>query len=231
MDQAHRALILLLLFGCAGEDPTQLLLDGGPRDAGSVRDAGVDTSALPFARSVTAFDDGDGAGFGQDAMPGVVLGPPRGGGLEGGSTDVVSLGVGGTIVVGFGDYTIVDGPGPDFVVFENAFWVQGDPSDVFFELGEVSVSDDGETWHTYPCDADATEPPWTGCAGWSPTRPFDPFDLPLTPDRTGGDAFDLADLGLDEARFVRIRDLSTEGVPPTAGFDLDAIGLLHVDGR
>lgn len=230
VDQAHRALIFVALLGaCAGEDPTTVELDAGPRDAGSVRDGGVDTSQLPFAQSVESFDDGALAGFGQERMPSVVLGPPRGSGTSAGSIDVVSLGVGGEIVLGFGAHTIVDGPGPDFVVFENAFWVDDDPNEVFFELGEVSVSTDAATWRTFACDAGATAPPWTGCAGWSPTLRFEPFDLPLLHDVTGGDAFDLAEVGLDSARYVRIRDLSTDGAAPSAGFDLDAVGILHFE--
>jgi hypothetical protein len=45
---------------------------------------------------------------------------------------------------------------------------------------------------------------------------------------SGGDAFDLATVGLRRARFVRIRDLQTHGpTAPAAGFDLDAIAVLH----
>jgi len=53
-----------------------------------------------------------------------VLGPPRGK-PGAGSLHVLSLGVGGEIVLGFGG-SIVDGDGPDFVVFENAFFIDGD---------------------------------------------------------------------------------------------------------
>ena len=42
-----------------------------------------------------------------------------------------------------------------------------------------------------------------------------------------GDAFDLAEVGLAEARWVRIRDLGTGGEAPSAGFDLDAVGAVH----
>jgi len=45
----------------------------------------------------------------------------------------------------------------------------------------------------------------------------------------GGDSFDLADLGIAEARFVRIRDLSDAGGPPSAGFDLDVIGAVYLE--
>ena len=52
--------------------------------------------------------------------------------------------------------------------------------------------------------------------------------VPLDPQQSGGDAFDLADLGLERVRFVKIRDLETQ--PPggiTSGFDLDAVGAIH----
>ena len=43
----------------------------------------------------------------------------------------------------------------------------------------------------------------------------------------GGDAFDLADLELESVRYVRIRDLSESGRGMAAGFDLDAVGVIH----
>ena len=49
---------------------------------------------------------------------------------------------------------------------------------------------------------------------------------PTDPDVAGGDAFDLADIGVDSARFVRITDSGFNvagygGI--TGGFDLDAV--------
>ena len=40
----------------------------------------------------------------------------------------------------------------------------------------------------------------------------------------GGDAFDLADLGLESANFVRIVD---SGANILGGFDLDAVVIVH----
>jgi hypothetical protein len=184
---------------------------------------------LPYASEVVRFEPGDGAGFGEDDLPGVVLGPPEGKGREAGSLDVLALGIEGAIELGFGSSSIVDGVGPDFVVFENAFWPGGVAEQVFAELGEVSVSEDGETWLSFTCDTagrgDGTFP---GCAGWSPTLEYDPKAVvPLDPELSGGDAFDLADVGLASASFVRIRDVSRAGSSPTAGFDLDAVGVVH----
>lgn len=201
---------------------------GGTADAGAP-DAGRDTTGLPYAAEVVSFEPGEGAGYGQARLPDVVLGPPDGKGTHAGSLDVLSLGVGGHVVLGTGAVELFDGPGPDLVVFENAFWANGVRQDVFAELGEVSVSTDAVSWHTFACDPTRLgRHEWPGCAGWSPALAYDPFALvPLDPVLSGGDAFDLADVGLSSARYVRVRDVATDGVAPSAGFDLDAVGLVH----
>jgi hypothetical protein len=183
---------------------------------------------LPYAGYVVSFEPGEGAGFGQSSLPDIVLGPPAGKGNEAGSLDVLSLGKGGSITLGFEHHAIADLAGPDLVVFENPFWPGGDARAVFAEPGEVSVSEDGETWLTFPCDfAGEGEGSFAGCAGVTPTLVYDPTTaMPLEVGVTGGDAFDLADLGLNSANFVRIRDLSRAGEAPTAGFDLDAVGIV-----
>lgn len=181
-----------------------------------------------YASEVLRFEPGPHAGFGAERFPEIVLGAPAPGADGGGSLDVLSLGVGGVIELGFGAREIVDGPGPDIVVFENAFEVATAPGEVFAELGRVSVSEDGETWHAFACDPDPDADP-TGCAGARPTAPFDVYAPgPLDPEQTGGDAFDLAELGLEAARFVRIEDLAERGKAPSGGFDLDAVGLVHL---
>lgn len=172
-----------------------------------------------FAQRVLTFSPGPGAGFGADKLPGIVLGPPQGAGAGGGSLDVVSLGTDGTIVLGF-DGAIVDGPGPDLIVFENPFpgWQ---------ETGAVAISLDGATWHEWPCAA--TSANHEGCAGVhsvlaNTANGIDARD----PGAAGGDAFDLADLGVARGHFVRIRDTGRNPAdPPTAGFDLDAVAVIH----
>lgn len=241
MDRAQRRLtsgaralfaVLLVLAGwsCGGG------AQGEPRDDGDGVESPVeetcDDTTLPYASELVRFTPGDAAGYGQSRLPDVVLGPPAALGPAQGSLDVVSLGVGGELVLGFGSRVIVDGEGPDLIVFENAFYVGGDPSKVWSELGEVAVSEDGETWHAWPCDAGASGPPWLGCAGWTPTQAFARCTtLVLAPEQTGGDAFDLAELGLGSARFVRVRDLASTGAAPSAGFDLDAVGLVNWEQR
>ena len=177
-----------------------------------------------YATELVSYDPGPGAGFGQDQLPDIVLGPPDGRGPEAGGLDVLSLGQGGSIVLGFGDSVIIDGPGPDFIVFENPFWVGGDSTNVFAELGQVEVSEDGQTWVGFSCNVDTRE----GCAGWQPPLPFESASVvPPELEICGGDGFDLADLDLPMARFVRVTDLGENDASPSAGFDLDAVAIIH----
>jgi hypothetical protein len=219
-----------------------------PGDAGSPSSDGETEggSAWPIDRFVTgvvSFDPGPCAGFGEASMPAVVEGPPVGGGAEQGSTDVVSLGNGGSIVVSLTPNAIVDGPGPDFIVFENPFLIGGNPDDIYAEPGEVSVSDDGVTWLTFPCapavdpsSSTGVGPPYGLCAGWHPvySNPNNGIS-PVDPSVAGGDPFDLADVGLARAHYVRIVDRTAESCPDggerptTNGFDLDAVSIVNAE--
>lgn len=181
----------------------------------------------PFADEVVSFSPASETSFGHDRLPDIVLGPP------GGLYDVASLGCGGEIVLGFAEPGIVDGPGVDLIVFENAF------SADFPEPGEVAVSDDGERWFTFTCTPETLE----GCAGVTPTLAYPDSGLdPRDPEAAGGDGFDLAALPDAPAQvsFVRIRDRSSEywatqgqgpwcdpGQQGSGGFDLDAIVAVH----
>lgn len=222
----------LALVACGG-GATEPAPDAGPSGAAGAPDGNRPDPPpdpnLPYATEVVDFEPGAGAGYGQSKLPNVVLGPPSGSGTDHGSLDVLSLGKGGRIVLGFGQFAISDGPGPDLVVFENPFWPGGDASRVYAEPGEVSVSEDGETWLTFPCDgAGDGEGHFAGCAGVTPTLVYDPQStVPLDPAVTGGDVFDLAAVGLVTANFVQIRDVSDFGSAPTAGFDLDAVGIVN----
>jgi hypothetical protein len=216
-------------------DAAKPLVDGGYAVGGS--DGGV-IRADRFVTQVVSFTPGDCAGFGIPKMPDVVLGPPVGAGSLAGSLDVVSLGRLGEIVVSFGDNAIVDAPGPDFIVFENAFWAGGDPSRPAAELGEISVSDDGVTWKAFACDpAAANGPPYGACAGWRPVYSTPSNGIsPVDPEAAGGEPYDLADVGLARARFVKVRDLGAGTTcppsppkPNNVGFDLDAVALVHAE--
>ena len=181
-----------------------------------------------FATTVESFIAGSGPSFGQAHLPAVVLGPPKGAGSINGSLDVVTLGNGGSITLGFAPSAIVDRPGPDFIVFENAFYVNGDPDAPYAELASVEVSDDGADFVAYPCTASVA--PYGSCAGWHPVyaNPDDNTIDPTDPVVAGGDAFDLADLGMPEARYVRITD-RVDLTGSNGTFDLDAVSIVNAD--
>jgi hypothetical protein len=197
-------------------------------------DGGV-LAADRFATRVVSFTPGDCAGFGVAQMPAIVLGPPVGAGDGQGGLDVVSLGSGGTIVLSFEPNAIIDGPGVDFIVFENAFFAAGNPDRPSAEVGEVSVSDDGVTWTVFPCTS--TKAPFGTCAGWHPvySSPRNCIS-PVDPAVAGGDAFDLAAVGVTHARYVRVIDRSMETCPTdpsqkltSNGFDLDAVSIVNAE--
>lgn len=198
---------------------------GGGSGGGADEFAACPSGTGDFASTVRDHEFGPGQDVGQDDFPDLVLGPPHGLGTGQGSTDdVVSLGDGGFVELGFGEAVIVDAPGVDFLVFENPFFVGGDPEEPFAELGEVSVSEDGVTWRTFPCHAESY--PYEGCAGWHPVlaNPEENDLDPTDPEAAGGDPFDLADVGLSFARYVRITDVS-DGAGTS--FDLDAVSVVH----
>lgn len=184
------------------------------------------TPSDPYIDCVESFTP-EGAVYGQDRFPQVVLGPPMPGPLNMGSLDVLSLGCGGAITLYFDAPAIVDGPGPDFLVFENPIPAG---TGTFAEPARVLVSADGSEWRAFPCDpaGDAT---LTGCAGVALAQPTED---PTDPALAGGDAFDLAQLGLASARYVRLLDVSvayhgdrTWCGGGGGGFDLDAIAVVH----
>jgi hypothetical protein len=188
------------------------------QDAGVAADAGE--SLDPWADRVVAVQYGPGAGFGQDRLPNVVLGPPQGGGASTGSLDVLSLGLLGSIDLEFTDWVAIDGPGVDLLVFENPFGT-------FFETGVVSVSDDGVTWREFPCDATDGG---VGCAGTRHVFANPGAGISGTdPLQAGGDGFDLAEVGLTRARFVRVRDSGANRFygAPGGGFDLDGVAVVN----
>jgi hypothetical protein len=197
-------------------------------DSGTERDGGFAChgAGARFATGSPEHEFGPGQNLGQDLFPAPVLGPPKGGGACQGSTDVVSLGNGGFVALEFAGNAIVDGPGPDFIVFENAFGISCNTANVFAELGTVSVSDDGVTWTAFPCTATAA--PYGQCSGWhiveanADTNDIDPTD----PAVAGGDAYDLADIGVSRARYVRVDDRAD--LTGMAGvYDLDAVAIVH----
>ncbi len=157
--------------------------------------------------------------------------------------DVTSLGEGGTITLGF-DAVLQDGEGYDFAVFENGF------GDEFLELAFVEVSSDGVHFVRFDT-ASSVDEPVSAYGTLAPTRiqgfagkyrvgwgtPFDLQALQPRPEVRGG----LVDLtSIVAVRIVdivgdgRVRDslghLVYDPYPTSggAGFDLDAVGLIHV---
>ncbi len=168
-----------------------------------------------FATSVVQFNQGSGTGVFDTSL---ILGGPQCGGFSSGSTDVLTLGVGGDVTLAF-DVTLTDGPGADFTVFENGFVFSGT---VFAEVAFVEVSTDGVTFARFPSRYYGAPGPlgnfallpfttYEGLAGGLPglanvtTNTIDPFN----PVVSGGEAFDLAELAADPGVVSGAVDLST----------------------
>ena len=147
--------------------------------------------------------------------------------------DIEAIGLSGEIIVGFNERVLLNGPGADFIIFENAF-VNPVNNGIFAEPAIISVSKDGINFIEFPYDKTTLK----GLAGLTPTYgDKDPFN----PDISGGDAFDLDDLGLDFIKFIKIKDttLIVAGLPKShkywnpefllSGFDLDAIVGLYLE--
>lgn len=205
--------------------------------------------ADPFADAVADRRLLHASAYNATALPGIVLGPPRGGGVSAGSLDVVSLGAatfgdgggepyGGSIVISFENNLVCDGPGADFTVFENVFYINGtngapDPNQRMMEPATVSVSQDGTTWFTFPTDFSPRYDPTTGAlnlrhpfvfnkgfAGVNPViangTSVDPTDTAVS----GGDSFDLADLrvpGLTWIRYIRLQSTGNKWLTDSNG--------------
>src|SRR5690554_6841828 len=151
--------------------------------------------------------------------------------------DIVVLGRGGEITLTF-DQPIMNGEGYDFAVFENSF------SSTFLELAWVEVSSDGVNFYRFP-NYSFTANPVGGFGNVDPTNIHGlagkyrggygtPFDLDELKDQVG--------LDVDNITHVKIIDIVGNGTaldslgniiyepyPTTgsAGFDLDAIGVIH----
>lgn len=232
-------MLTLLLLACTAGKPadtgatgdTDTGDTGADTASGDAADTGFDTAGDTgdtgpvgpdaFVDRVVTYVPGEAAGFGQERFPDIVYGPPDAPGNGGASTDVLTLGREGSIVIAFDDIALVDGEGPDLLVFENPFtgW---------YETGHVAVSEDGETWHEWPCDPTDAANLFPGCAGVGVVYANGDNGLATDAAAAGGDAFDLADLGLTRARYVRIRDSGANEYSGNAGgFDLDAMAVVN----
>ncbi len=190
----------------------------------------------PFADSVIYYNWGTGDFANQNPpyFPGNVLGEPSRNATEtvpeNDPYEICSLGFGGEIIIAFTDNAIVNGEGVDFTVFENAFRIRygARAGEIFAEPAKVAASKDGITFYEFPFDSLTLE----GLAGKTPTNGAAD---PTNPDSSGGDSFDLSDIGLDTVYFMKITDVteiirepSHPFFDPTAnGFDLDAVVAVH----
>ncbi len=198
--------------------------------AAQTRGAGADT--------VFSVKWGMGQDFGRMNFPTNVLGLPdtsaRADRPSSNPAQVCSLGMGGEIVLGWKNTVLVNRTGADFSVFENAF-LRFDGK-VFAEPAKIAVSQDGVRFVAFPFDSLSLQ----GCAGKTPTNGN---ENPFNPRVSGGDSFDLATIGMDSIRFVKITDISAMVLnnpkhpfydPTITGFDLDALvgfSLLPVQAR
>ena len=187
-------------------------------------------SSDPFVDRVVSFEPGEGGGHNKDLLPDIVLGPPRGKGKLEPSDHVLSLGRGGRITLEFVDNEVIDEEGPDFIIFENPFLLApgNDAGNGHFELAKVEVSEDGKEWKEFKHDT-ISRPGWHPVLANKDENDLDPTD----PEKAGGDAFDLKEVGLKRIRFIRITDLGSSTVigEGTTGFDLDAVAAIHSKPR
>ena len=151
---------------------------------------------------------------------------------EASEEELASLGRDGEIIVGAKNHVIVDKPGVDFIVFENVFATTQAEVKVFVEPAIVSVSQNGVDFVEFPYDPKTLE----GLAGLTWTNGSEnPFDYTVS----GGDGFDLAKIGIDSVKYIKIKDISkiASTMPKDhkyyspevmiSGFDLDAIAIIN----
>ena len=166
-------------FASGSGAPTQFVAPGTPQPA--------------WADRVLAYTPVKAMSWPYSSDPALAVGAP------GGPDNVLRLGNGGSASIGFGEggarRCIVDGTGPDFIVFSSAVPVT-DPVDgpgTYSQVMLVELSPDGLAWHAMPYHT-VTSDPYVdparydvGLAGVSPT-------VGTGSAARGGDAFDLADV-------------------------------------
>jgi hypothetical protein len=167
-------------------------------------------------------------------MPEVVMGFPKASALGGGSDDVVSLHAkvnddggasgryGGSIVLRFEDNIVLNGPGVDFTVFENAFHLIGS-NEVWIEPAVVDVSVDGVNFYRFPFDFVPhydeqgqlnLANPYVYAQGFAGVRPVYSFlggPDPRDPKVSGGDSFDLSAIREVELKWIQFIRITSTG--------------------
>lgn len=164
---------------------------------------------------------------------------------------IVSLGDSGVAVMTFA-HPLYNGPGPDFAIFENGFKDPGNAAMAFLELAFVEVSSDGEHFFRFPATSNTplnSQIPMAGVymdaslinnlAGKYIANYGTPFDLQELSGSAGLDIDNITHVriidvvgaitgntSLDNAGHI-INDPYPTAIP-TGGFDLDAVGVMHM---
>jgi hypothetical protein len=134
---------------------------------------------------------------------------------------VLSFGHKGSLVLQISQQgELLDKEGPDFVIYENV--MNTGRGGYYQEPAYVGVAmiNEARAYTWFACRP--LENMHAGCAGILPTD-------------EGGDAFDLASIGIARAKFIKIVDVGYSYSHPDArakgpdpeGFDLDSVDLLH----
>lgn len=165
-----------------------------------------------------------------------ISGPPAGGTALVPNADAATLGTlseGGEVRLDLLGIVLHDGPGPDFVVYENPMMTIADRAARAIDPARVEVSADGITFVPlegspdpaaiptgFPTDARAYG---RNTIGRSPV--FANAENGMAPGSAaaGGDLLDLAGTGLTEVRFLRILDYDGDG----RAADIDALAWIH----
>lgn len=166
--------------------------------------------------------------------------------------NIVSLGDNGVATLTF-PHPIIDGPGPDFAVFENGFLNTANDSEAFLELAFVEVSSDGVNYFRFPatsltqhnvqigngnyinaCNLNNLAGKYIGMYG----TPFDLSELAGTP---GLDVNNVTHVRLVDvvgsigahASLDHLGNIINDPYPTaffSCGFDLDAVGVINQSG-
>lgn len=188
--------------------------------------SGILSAQGPTRVAAVAFGSGTSFGQAPEFFPANVLGPIAGPAdvftAVADPQRVVSLGRGGWLILEF-DPPISNVAGPDFAVFENAFVIDDGSGDVFDEWLRVEVANDTTDWRAFSVDTVSG----AGFAGRTPTGPLG--SNYTDPAQAGGDPFDLAEVALPSARYVRLSDATAfQNDPIKQAAEVD--GIARFDG-
>ncbi|MCB1230585.1 MAG: hypothetical protein KDN19_09980 [Verrucomicrobiae bacterium] len=217
-------------------------------------------TADPFVDAVKVFRPLAAGGHGAAFLPLNVTGPPDGRGTyapASAANEVLSLqardadfslpldAAGGSVVLSFEDNIVELGPGEDFTIFENVFFISGDPNQRFMEPAIVSVALFEGEWFRFPIDVVPPAGPSStpvemdpfyynrGFAGRNATTGGDP----TKPSQSGGDSFDIDRLGISGLtwiRYIRIQSTGHQAIRDDFGGDpvrhIDMLGSISGEG-